>query len=259
MDHFVFIAKKDGTDFDDCTRDRETNRRNGIDLVGILPGGYAIHHRGECDNLLDALSQGQNVAVALRNLVAVCETIQVIDNQDVVFMIHFGGQDAATCRAFTRAMNETAAKDDTLLRHRFMAVSVNNGCPEGFFENGCLVVPPDTERINRVLELWSEGRSEVSPYDHLRGISLLCQKLQGMSDPEKKAKLAGNACWWRENLWKDQPQEKAHFSQAESELLKRNKELLLYDFCDELLENPGAYVDRLAEIIDESAKLLNGR
>lgn len=239
MEHFVYIAKNDnGADFDANAR-RKLGRPNGIDAVGKLPGGFVIHHRPECNRLGTALSRDENIAEALIDLVAVCEKIKVVLDRDVAFMIHFGGQDADTCREFTRRMNEVAAKQDRISRHRFIAVSVWNECPDGFFQNGRLL-PPNVETIKSVLDNWTAGTSAIRVYDHLRGIVLLCQALQNMNK-EKREEIfswCAGAKWWRSCLWGNEYHLDLErgFSKSEMQILGKNE--LLHDFCSALVNNP---------------------
>ena len=153
-------------------------------------------------------------------------------------MIHFGGQDANTCRAFTCRMNEVAAQHDRLSRYRFIAVSVGNKCPDGFFQDGRLL-PPNDETINAVLANWAAGMSEIPVCDHLRGIVLLCQALQNMDKEKREEKFSWRAGveWWRSSLWgSEPPMDMAHaFSKAEMQILKKDE--LLDNFCSALFDN----------------------
>ena len=237
MGHFVYIAKNDSADFA-ANAGRKVGRPNGRDAVGILPGGFVIHHLPECGLLETALSRDENIAEALIDLVAAGNKTKVVLDQNVVFMIHFGGQDADTCRAFTRRMNEIAARHDRLSRHRFIAVSRYNNCPDGFFRDGHLL-PPNADTINAVLNDWTAGTSEIRVYDHLRGIMLLCQALLGMSQEKREAKFLGRAGaeWWRSCLWGNEaPVAMGRaFSKAEMQILEKNE--LLHDFCSALMNN----------------------
>ena len=239
MPHFVYIAKNDNEDFAVNTRGRGTKTPSGA--VGI-PGGFIIHNRKpECDRLENSLSRDEKEAIAeaLIDLAAACEKLRVVLNQAVVFMIHFGGQDPDTCRAFTRRMNEAAAEKDEISQHRFIAVSRYNNCPEGFFEEGRLL-PPDAGTINGVLAQWAQSASEIPMYDHLRGMLLLCQAFRAMSKEQREDKSAWvpGSDWWRSNLWgKAKPIDMRHaFSEAEVRILERNE--TLYDFCSALLNEP---------------------
>lgn len=244
MPHFVYIAKNDASvqnkpsDFEVNTKGRGKKTPTGA--VGIH-GGFIIDHLAECDQLKIVLMRNENkdIVDALINLIAACDKKQVILKQNVVFMIHFGNQNTDTCRAFTKLMNDIADKDDNLSMHRFIAVSQYNNFPEGFFLDGRLL-PPDTVTINAVLVQGIEDVSEISVYDHLRGLVLLCQALQNMSKEKREEKFfwSPGVEWWRSCLWgNEMPRDMEHaFSTAEIQILEKNE--LLHDFCSSFFDNP---------------------
>ena len=260
---YLYISK-DETDFSAVA---DQLHAPGVVTIGSVrdPQGRRIvvlKRPAACDRLNSEIGAGHPAAGPLRELLA--EMRRLLGrgaDAPLTILIHFGGQGRDECIAFTRAMKKAARSDSELTGFRFIAVSQWNGCPESFFQNKKFRLPDDAV-VDEVFAQWSAGKVEIPVYDHLRGIVLLGQALQGLGEKERKDKFSPEVGtnWWRGCLWGDNlsQDEQDAFSPAEQRILERSG--LLRDFCHALLHAPHKliqYSDRLPEIVAEITKFLN--
>lgn len=256
--HFVYIASPGEKPFSAVDSFRRISgdiaKSGNCFLLPNLPVCGMIIERG---NDPDAKKQ---FVPLLNTLVNDCGArYRVVGKSDeVIFLIHFGGQGHSDCMRLTRIMNEAAEEDSNLRRFRFIAISRHNRCPEGLFTGDGKLAVPDDAVVRRSIEQWRKGQSEVANLDHLRGLCILCRALTEMSDEGERAKIIGSAEWWAKGIWgteashlpgrnsgipaaknkkeleKNMPEawRKRLFSEEENELIERTE--ILNTFCDRI-------------------------
>lgn len=283
MSHYVYVAKSDevlnfcsGSDWTDIKIKKDRSSKINSTHVYELNNDFVALPNDACVELKTALESNEekNIVDKLTRFVDTFDKYRNEDNEDnnekvvihdddVIFLIHFGQMGKDTSRSFTKAMYDVVKKggDDVLKKHIFIAVSRHFRYPSIFFKDGTPFFPPySNDEIREILENWIDDAKEIPAYDHLRGISILCQALLQLDDAERKEKLDA-AKWWRDCLWHDKIPAtlEAAFSRPELRLIRGDCNL--HDFCNALVESPkslsGYNDEKLMKIVKNITNALN--
>ncbi len=264
MFHYVYISK-DSNDFSSfassAAQPMNLNGHEAFLLSDSSRPCFVLHEQQPaCDELAKTLKNGQDDAVrnAVRTFFDVCDQCGVVQDSNVIFLIHFGGHGEGDCRRDSRRMWKATADDPVLARHLFISVSKYNSCPTICFKDSALRLPEDKNEnsVRKRFEQWANADSTVPDYDHLRGISILCQALLEMNLEEREEKLSWPGMkWWRQCLWSGKrfsQINKDAFTQAELAILESGNGKKLKHFCSCIIN----YMDMKEYSADECLREL---
>ena len=273
MFHYVYISK-DGNDFSSfassVAQPMNLNGHEAFLLSGSSRPCFVLHEQQPaCENLAKTLRDGQDDAVrkAVRTFFDVYDQCGVVQDSNVIFLIHFGGHGEEDCRRDSRRMRKATVDDPVLARHLFISVSKYNSCPNICFKDSALHLPEDNDEksVRSRFEQWANDDSAIPDYDHLRGISILCQALLEMKPEEREKKLFWPGMkWWTQCLWGEKSPfqiDKDAFSRAELSILNSENGKELKHFCSGIIH----YADmkefssdnRLRELVSIIANEIN--